>query len=73
MFVLEQEEYAREDIQWDFVNFGLELQPTIDLIEGTAPLGVLACLEDASITRKNDASVRRRPSLPSLSVVARSR
>ncbi|KPV77242.1 uncharacterized protein RHOBADRAFT_42456 [Rhodotorula graminis WP1] len=56
MFVLEQEEYAREDIQWDFVNFGLELQPTIDLIEGTAPLGVLACLEDASITRKNDAS-----------------
>ena len=63
MFVLEQEEYAREDIQWDFVNFGLELQPTIDLIEGTTPLGVLACLEDASITRKNDASVRRRPSL----------
>lgn len=58
MFVLEQEEYAREDIQWDFVNFGLELQPTIDLIEGTAPLGVLACLEDASITRKSDASVR---------------
>ncbi|TNY19244.1 putative nonmuscle myosin heavy chain b [Rhodotorula diobovata] len=56
MFVLEQEEYAREDIQWDFVNFGLELQPTIDLIEGTAPLGVLACLEDASITRKSDAS-----------------
>ncbi|BGP45613.1 class II myosin [Rhodotorula kratochvilovae] len=56
MFVLEQEEYAREDIKWDFVNFGLELQPTIDLIEGTAPLGVLACLEDASITRKSDAS-----------------
>ncbi|GAA6039634.1 hypothetical protein JCM8097_002228 [Rhodosporidiobolus ruineniae] len=52
MFVLEQEEYAREDIRWDFVNFGLELQPTIDLIEGTQPMGILACLDDASIMPK---------------------
>ncbi|GAA5863922.1 hypothetical protein JCM8547_005281 [Rhodosporidiobolus lusitaniae] len=52
MFVLEQEEYAREDIRWDFVNFGLELQPTIDLIESTNPMGILACLDDASIMPK---------------------
>ncbi|GAA5943506.1 hypothetical protein JCM10213_005510 [Rhodosporidiobolus nylandii] len=52
MFVLEQEEYAREDISWDFVNFGLELQPTIDLIESTNPMGILACLDDASIMPK---------------------
>ncbi|GAA5865791.1 hypothetical protein JCM3774_003095 [Rhodotorula dairenensis] len=58
MFVLEQEEYAREDIKWDYVNFGHELQPTIDLIEGTNPMGVLSCLDDASIMPKStDKSV----------------
>lgn len=56
MFELEQEEYAREQIDWKFVDFGLELQPTIDLIENTQPMGVFACLDDASIMQSSTDS-----------------
>jgi len=33
MFVLEQEEYKKEGIVWEFIDFGMDLEACISLIE----------------------------------------
>ncbi|KAK6542622.1 hypothetical protein TWF694_006566 [Orbilia ellipsospora] len=52
MFVLEQEEYARERIEWKFIDFGHDLQPTIDLIELANPIGIFSCLDEECVMPK---------------------
>nr|XP_027224355.1 myosin heavy chain, muscle-like [Penaeus vannamei] len=50
MFVLEQEEYKAEGIDWVFVDFGMDLQACIELFE--KKLGLLAILEEESMFPK---------------------
>ncbi|CAG8475115.1 8080_t:CDS:10 [Diversispora eburnea] len=52
MFVLEQEEYKQENIEWKFIDFGLDLQPTIDLIDKANPVGILSCLDEECVMPK---------------------
>uniref|UniRef100_A0AAV2KSL8 Myosin heavy chain n=1 Tax=Knipowitschia caucasica TaxID=637954 RepID=A0AAV2KSL8_KNICA len=44
MFVLEQEEYKKEGIVWEFIDFGMDLAACIELIE--KPMGIFAILEE---------------------------
>ena len=50
MFVLEQEEYVREGIDWANVDFGMDLQKCITMFE--KPMGLLAILEEESLFPK---------------------
>ena len=50
MFVLEQEEYIREGIEWANVDFGMDLQKCITMFE--KPMGLLAIFEEESLFPK---------------------
>merc|ERR1712042_364540 len=50
MFVLEQEEYKKEGIEWTMMSFGADLQACIDLLEKGN--GVFSTLEEQSIVPK---------------------
>lgn len=44
MFILEQEQYKIEGVPWRFIDFGLDLQECIDLIEKVPSFGHLKYL-----------------------------
>jgi len=50
MFTLEQEEYVREGLDWANVDFGMDLQPCIDMFE--KPMSFLAIFEEESLFPK---------------------
>lgn len=49
MFILEQEIYRNEGIEWDFIDFGLDLEPTIRTIEYSNPIGVFSYLDEECV------------------------
>ncbi|SCU86854.1 LAME_0D07910g1_1 [Lachancea meyersii CBS 8951] len=54
MFVLEQNEYLKENVQWSYIDYGKDLQSTIDLIERKDENpGVLPLLDEESILPKS--------------------
>merc|ERR1719350_644075 len=50
MFTLEQEEYVREGLDWANVDFGMDLQPCINMFE--KPMAFLAIFEEESLFPK---------------------
>ncbi|CAL8271208.1 unnamed protein product [Lota lota] len=59
MFVLEQEEYKKEGIDWEFIDFGMDLAACIELIE--KPMGILSILEEECMFPKaTDASFKNK-------------
>ncbi|MGH0142015.1 UNVERIFIED_CONTAM: hypothetical protein FKN15_074969 [Acipenser sinensis] len=59
MFVLEQEEYKKEGILWEFIDFGMDLAACIELIE--KPMGIFSILEEECMFPKaSDTSFKNK-------------
>ena len=57
MFVLEQEEYKREEIDWVFMDFGMDLQACIDLMEKvTAQTRLQTTADSCGVINRDAAS-----------------
>ncbi|OAG29074.1 myosin heavy chain [Nematocida displodere] len=48
MFILEQETYLKEGLEWNMIDFGLDLQPTIDLLE-MGGVGLFTILDEECV------------------------
>jgi hypothetical protein len=48
MFVLEQEEYKKEGINWAFIDFGMDLLACVELIEKVSLHPVFICVYSSS-------------------------
>lgn len=54
MFVLEQSEYLKENIEWDYVDYAVNLQLNINLLEQREkPAGILPLLDEEAILPKS--------------------
>ncbi|KAJ4947449.1 hypothetical protein JOQ06_009484 [Pogonophryne albipinna] len=59
MFVLEQQEYKKEGIIWEFIDFGMDLAACIELIE--KPMGIFSILEEECMFPKaSDSSFKNK-------------
>jgi len=50
MFIMEQEEYKKEGIVWKFIDFGMDLEASIELME--KPMGILPMLDEECVFPK---------------------
>ncbi|XP_050019390.1 myosin-15 [Alexandromys fortis] len=50
LFILEQDEYKKEGLEWIAIDYGLDFQACIDLIE--KPMGILSILEEECMFSK---------------------
>lgn len=60
MFVLEQEEYKKEGIAWEFIDFGMDLAACIELIEKVHEVFI------TSNIHSNRKTAKQNPYQPSL-------
>ncbi|KAH9385938.1 myosin heavy chain 9/10/11/14 [Nematocida major] len=55
MFILEQDIYMKEGLEWNMIDFGFDLQPTIDLLEKNST-GIFSILDEECVVPGGNGS-----------------